>query len=55
MAKIVEEEDPEIISSHEFSSVAQLCPIPCDSMHCSIPGFPVHHQLPELTKLMSIE
>ena len=24
-------------------------------MVCSTPGFPVHHQLPELTKLMSIE
>ena len=51
MAKIVEEEDPEIISSHEFSSVAQLCPIPCDSMHCSIPGLPVHHQLPEFPQI----
>ena len=24
-------------------------------MNCSTPGFPVHHQLPELPKLMSIE
>ena len=24
-------------------------------MNCSTPGFPVHHQLPELLKLMSIE
>ena len=24
-------------------------------MNCSIPGLPVHHQLPELLKLMSIE
>ena len=24
-------------------------------MDCSTPGFPVHHQLPELTQLMSIE
>ena len=55
MAKIVEEEDPEIISSHQFSSVAQSCLILCDSMDCSTPGFPVHHQLPVLTKLMSIE
>ena len=22
----------------------------CDPMDCSIPGFPVHHQLPELTQ-----
>ena len=34
--------------SVQFSSVAQLCPTLCDSMDCSTPGFPVHHQLPEL-------
>ena len=27
----------------------------CDPMDCSTPGFPVHHQLPELLKFMSIE
>ena len=31
-----------------FSSVAQSCPPLCDPMRCSTPGFPVHHQLPEL-------
>ena len=31
-----------------FSSVAQLCPTLCNPMDCSMPGFPVHHQLPEL-------
>ena len=31
-----------------LSSVAQLCLILCDPMDCSTPGFPVHHQLPEL-------
>ena len=35
------------ITSVQFSSVAQLCPTLCDSMDCSTPGFPVHHQLPE--------
>ena len=30
-----------------FSSVAQACPTLCDSMDYSIPGLPVHHQLPE--------
>ena len=35
----------EIQLSSEFSSVAQLCPTPCDSMDYSTPGFPVHHQL----------
>ena len=35
-------------SSVQFSSVAQLCPTLCDPMNCSMPGSPVHHQLPEL-------
>ena len=34
----------------QFSSVAQACPTLCDPMDCSMPGFPVHHQLPELTQ-----
>ena len=34
----------------QFSSVAQSCPTLCDSMDCSIPGFPVHHQLLALTQ-----
>ena len=38
----------------QFSSVAQSCPTVWDSTDCNTPGFPVHHQLPEL-KLMSIE
>ena len=33
-----------------FSSVAQSCPTLCDPMDCRTPGFPVHHQLPELAK-----
>ena len=42
----------EILQStlHTFSSVAQSCPILCDLMNCSTPGFPVHQQLPELTQ-----
>ena len=35
---------------HPFSSVAQSCPTPCDPTDCSTPGFPVHHQLPELAQ-----
>ena len=35
---------------YQFSSVAQLCPPLCDLMDCSTPGFPVHHQLPELAQ-----
>ena len=34
----------------EFSSVSQLCLTLCNPMDCSTPGFPVHHQLPELTQ-----
>ena len=36
--------------SVQFRSVAQSCPTLCDSMDCSIPGLPVHHQLPEFTQ-----
>ena len=36
--------------SVQFSSVAQLCPTLCDSMNHSMPGLPVHHQLPEFTQ-----
>ena len=32
----------------QFTSVAQSCPTLCDPMDCSTPGFPDHHQLPEL-------
>ena len=28
--------------------VTQSCPTLCNLMDCSMPGFPVHHQLPEL-------
>ena len=34
----------------QFSSVAQSCLTLGDPMHCSTPGFPVHHQLLELTQ-----
>ena len=33
--------------SVRFSSVAQSCPTLCNPMDCSMPGFPVHHQLSE--------
>ena len=44
-----------ILKIVQFSSVSQSCPALCDPMDCSTPGLPVHHQLPEFTKLMSIE
>ena len=34
----------------QFSSVAQSCPTLCNPMNCSMPGLPVHHQLPEFTQ-----
>ena len=42
-------------TSVQFSSVAQSCPALCVLMNRSTPGLHVHHQLPEFTKLMSIE
>ena len=33
-----------------ISSVTQLCPTLCNPMDCSTPGFPVYHQLLELTQ-----
>ena len=35
---------------HQFNSIVQLCPTLCDPMDCSTPGFPLHHQLPELAQ-----
>ena len=39
----------------QFSSVIQSCPTLCNPMNRSMPGLPVHHQLPESTQTMSIE
>ena len=39
--------------SVQFSSVAQSCPTLCDPMNRSMPGLPVHHQLPEFTQIES--
>ena len=35
---------------YKFSSVTQSRLTLCNPMDCSTPGFPVHHQLPELTQ-----
>ena len=37
-------------NSVHFSSVAQSCLTLFDPMDCSMPGLPVHHQLPEFTQ-----
>ena len=39
-----------VISSVQFSSVAQSYLTLFDPMDCSMPGFPVHHQLPQLAQ-----
>ena len=39
-----------LIRSDQIRSVAQSCPTLCDPMDYHTPGFPVHHQLPELTQ-----
>ena len=41
--------------SVQFSSVTQSCLTLCDPMNRSTPGLPVHYQLPEFSKLISIE
>ena len=38
-------------SSVQFRSFAQSCLTLCSPMNCSTPGLPVHHQLPESTKI----
>jgi len=38
------------MESVQFSSTTQSCPTLCNPMDCSMPGFPVHHQLPELAQ-----
>ena len=39
-----------MLSSVQFSSVAQSCPTLCDPMNRSTPGLPVYHQLLEFTQ-----
>ena len=38
------------IHSSQFSSVIQSCPTLCNPMDWSMPGLPVHHQLPDLAQ-----
>ena len=37
--------------SVQFSSVTQSCPALCNPMNRSMPGLPVHHQIPESTHI----
>ena len=38
------------VQMNQFSSVAQSCLTLCDPVNHSMPGLPVHHQLPEFTQ-----
>ena len=40
----------DLILGDQIRSVAQSCPTLCDPMNRSMPGLPVHHQLPEPTQ-----
>ena len=40
----------QLLTSVQFSSVAQSCPTLYDPMNRSTPGLPVHHQHPEFTQ-----
>ena len=42
------------VHSVQFSSVTQSCPTLCDPMNCSMPGLPVHHQLPKPMSIVSV-
>ena len=52
----MDKEDMAYMYNGIFSSVQSLsCVQLCNPMNCSMPGLPVHHQLPEFIQLMSIE
>ena len=55
MLKVFQSKNTYVASSVQFSSVAQSRLTLCDPMNHSTPGLPVHHQLLESTKPMSIE
>ena len=38
------------LNSNQCSWVTQSCPTLCDTVNCSMPGLPVHHQLLEFTQ-----
>ena len=46
----VQQKPPEYCKVIQSSSVAQSCPTLCDPVNRSMPGFPVHHRLPEFTQ-----
>ena len=47
---LTEAEDIKKRWQENIRSVAQSCPTLCDPMNRSMPGLPLHHQLPEFTQ-----
>jgi len=41
---------PVVDVSGDESEVVQSCPTICGTMDCSMPGFPLHHQFPQLAQ-----
>ena len=48
--RVFQREGTEYAKVDQIRSVAQSCPTLCDPMNRSMPGLPVHHQLPEFTE-----
>ena len=44
-----------VVNKLTYTSVQFICSVMCNPMNCSMPSLPVHHQLLEFTKLMSIK
>ena len=47
---MLRERDSTLGMRSQFSLVTQLCLTLCNPVDCSMPGFPVHHQFPELAQ-----
>ena len=52
LLKLIEESEKKVGLKLSISSVAQSCLTLCDPLDCSMPGFPVHHQLLELAQTL---
>ena len=48
--QILNDDAVKVLHSIQFHSVTQSCPTLCNPMNHSMPGLPVHHQLPESTQ-----
>ena len=47
---VLKSRDITLLTKVQFSPVTQSCLTLSDPMDCSMPGFPVHHQLLELAQ-----